>query len=135
MGRTAVDSARSMVTGAADPAFLVDMDGKILAWNSAATELFGVAAWQASSHSCFKLMCSLRCDGEPACRADCPVLARIAVGSVPAATEVNLEPTSAPLLVHHLAIWDERNRPVAVLHLIGRVGGERQPSARAWRAR
>ena len=119
MGRTAVDNARSMVSGAGDPAFLVDMEGKLLAWNSAATDLFGVAPWQASSHPCSEAMRNLRRQGEAACSADCPILAGLVHGSIPAAIDVILQPTGLPLSIHHVAVWNERNRPVAVLHLVG----------------
>ena len=119
MGRTAVDDARSMVSGAGDPAFLVDMEGTLLAWNSAATELFGVTPWQASSHPCSEAMRNLRRKGEAACSADCPILAGLVLGSIPAAIDVILQPTGSPLRIHHVAVWDERKLPVAVLHLVG----------------
>lgn len=45
-----------LVDGTADPAFALDGDGYISAWNKAAVDLFGVAATEAISVRCHKIL-------------------------------------------------------------------------------
>jgi PAS domain-containing protein len=97
----------------------VDIEGTLLAWNTAATELFGLPPWQASSHACFEVLRGLRRQGLAACSADCPVLAGLASHTVPRGADAILEPSGTPVRMHHLAVWDELDRPVAVLLLVG----------------
>ena len=45
------------VDGAADPAYAVDGQGLIVAWNEAATETFGLQPDEAIGKSCFDVIC------------------------------------------------------------------------------
>src|SRR5690348_11649227 len=53
--------ARAIVLDSAEPAFLVDAGGAVLAWNTAAAGFFGIAAWRASARSCREVIgCEIR---------------------------------------------------------------------------
>ncbi len=61
-----------IVDGAADPAYAVDGAGSIVAWNKAATEVFGFATDEVIGKSCFEVICGK--DSEDSmCSRDCLV--------------------------------------------------------------
>lgn len=58
--------------GAADPAFAIDLDGVILAWNRGAEEVLGYRAARALGRQCSKVVCGTD-EGGAVCAADCIV--------------------------------------------------------------
>lgn len=62
----------TLLEGTADPAFAVDLRGLISAWNTAATELFGLTESEAINHRCHDV---LQCSDENdvLCSTDCVV--------------------------------------------------------------
>src|ERR687895_644469 len=62
----------SLVDGTADAAFAVDVCGRIRAWNTSATELFGVSGAEAINMRCHEI---LQCsdENEIPCSADCVI--------------------------------------------------------------
>lgn len=57
---------RKLVEGTSDPAYVVDGEGVVIAWNEAAHQLFGVSAQQAIDRSCASIV-----QGTDACGAVC----------------------------------------------------------------
>ncbi len=62
-----LDEIKSLVSGTADPAFALDKDGRIVAWNAASTAFFGLSAIEAIGDSCSNVLkgvdeCGLRCN-------------------------------------------------------------------------
>jgi hypothetical protein len=68
--------ARSRVVESSAPAFMVDTEGIIVAWNTAATGFFGIPAWAASAHLCADIV---RGSG---CSEGCPFLRSVAPSEV-----------------------------------------------------
>jgi len=104
-----------------DAAFLVATDGTIVAWNTPASELFGIATWDASAHNCGAIVHGFSQSGEPICRAGCPLL----TGREPAPPSTAMRVRSGLLdsvravNVHHLPIRDAMlGTTIAVLHLV-----------------
>jgi hypothetical protein len=124
-GRARADDPIQLAVGIVgdcpDAAFLVATDGAILAWNSRATEVFGVPAWEASAHNCAAVVCGHTADGVPVCKWGCPLLS----GAEPAPGAVAMRVRSGSLgsdravLVQHLPVKDpRRGTTIAMIHLV-----------------
>jgi hypothetical protein len=116
-----VQLAIGVVGDCAGAAFLVARDGTIVAWNSRATEVFGIPAWGASAHNCAAVVCGHTADGVPVCKRACPLLS----GAEPAPGAVAMRVRSGGLgsdravLVQHVPIKDpRRGTTIAMLHLV-----------------
>src|SRR4029077_15019557 len=117
----AIQVAKGMVGDCPDAAFLVARDGTILAWNSPASELFGIATWQASAHRCAGVVQGCSAAGEPVCRAGCPLLTgrKAAPSSAPMRVRFGGLKGGRSVRVHHLPIRDAQlGTTIAVLHLV-----------------
>ena len=128
-----LSSAVGLVADCGDPAFLVTMDGTIVAWNERATEFFGLTAWHACQRNCASIVRGFTAAGEVLCRRDCPVRRDLARGLVPREVELNalvdgLPSTVRHSHVHHLPIMHPDAGPVGVLHVVGPV--RRSPPSR-----
>jgi hypothetical protein len=113
-------AATGIVGDCADAASVATREGTIVAWNAAASELFGIATWDASAQSCAVVVQGCMVSGEAICRAGCPLL----IGSTSAPRSVamliprgRLGPGRA-VHVHHLPIKDPRLGTIAMLHLV-----------------
>lgn len=51
-----LDEVKSLVSGTADPAYALDRDGLIVAWNTAAASFFGVSESEAIGNSCSSIL-------------------------------------------------------------------------------
>lgn len=116
-----IQVAIGIVGDCPDAAFLVAGEGTIIAWNTAASELFGIAAWDASARNCAVVVQGCSVSGETICRAGCPLL----IGSTCAPRAVAMRIPSGRIAprrtvqVHHLPIKDqERDTTIAMLHLV-----------------
>ncbi|TMC08428.1 MAG: hypothetical protein E6J29_14775 [Chloroflexi bacterium] len=69
-----VAAARTTVAECAMPAFLVGADSRIMAWNGAALEFFGIPAWNASALSCALVVHGCLRDGKPVFTPGCWLL-------------------------------------------------------------
>lgn len=113
--------AIDIVGDCSDAAFLVDRQGTIVAWNAAASELFGIAAWDASARSCAAVVQGCSPSAEPICRAGCHLLRD--AGAASRSTEMRVTcgslGRSRPVNVQHLPIRDPGlGTTIAVLHLV-----------------
>lgn len=63
------------VQSAVSPAFAVDMEQRIVAWNAAAEACFGYAAHEAIGRSCGEVVHACRANGAPLCAPLCPAVA------------------------------------------------------------
>ena len=113
--------AIGIVGDCSDAAYLVDGRGTIVAWNTAASELFGIAAWDASARSCAAVVQGCSPAGTPICRAGCPFLKE----SQPAPPSVEMRIPSGGLgrsrlvNIQHLPIRDPvSSTTIAVLHVV-----------------
>ena len=118
-----LSTAAGIVGDCAEPAFLVGMDGTILAWNSAASEFFGIAAWHAAGRNCALVVRGCSLDGTAACQPNCTVLVALAQGIAAEAMEMvartgDLPAGRRPALVHHLPITHPDAGPLGVLHVL-----------------
>jgi hypothetical protein len=117
--------AIGIVGDCSDAAFLVAGEGTIVAWNTAASELFGIAAWDASARSCAVVVNGCSASGEAICRTGCPLLK--GATPAPASTAMRIRRgrlgPERSIHVHHLPIKDpERGTTIAMLHLVDDQG-------------
>ena len=107
-------TARSLVGESASPAFLVDAEGRIRAWNPAATGFFGIPAWMASAHRCAEVVRGLGCVEA------CP-LTQARVAPTEAVTRFDLRGVPGAS-VRHLPVHDPGGRLLGMVHLLSPVG-------------
>ena len=113
--------AIGIVGDCSDAAYLVDGRGTIVAWNAAASELFGIAAWDASARNCAAVVQGCSRAGTPICRAGCPFLDESA--PAPPSMEMRIPSgslgRSRPVTIQHLPIRDPAlGSKIAILHLV-----------------
>jgi PAS domain-containing protein len=118
--------AVAIVDDSSDPAFLVSMDGKILAWNRAACEFFGIPVWQASAQNCAAVVGGHAEDGEALCVRDCSIREQLRQGV--SAKEMDMvaltgarPSTTRRARVHHLPVTHPDAGPLGILHLLSRT--------------
>jgi PAS domain-containing protein len=115
-----------------DPAFIVDVNGKISAWNSAAELFFGVPAGDALGQPCSLIVRGYGADGEPFCSPHCPALRKARLLGSPAAGEMTVRVGGKPsrrasVRVHHLTVSDSIGNPTGILHLLSEGATEHRP--------
>jgi PAS domain-containing protein len=116
-----IQTAAGFVGDCPDAAFLVAQDGTIVAWNSPATDLFGIPPWEASAHNCATVICGRSADGAPLCRIGCPLLAGAEPVPGPVAMRVRCGGLGSGRAVHvqHVPIKDlRRGTTIAMVHLV-----------------
>jgi PAS domain-containing protein len=116
-----IRAAAGFVGDCPDAAFLVAPDGTIVAWNSEATDLFGIPAWEASAHQCATVICGRAADGASLCSIDCPLLAGAEPVPGPVAMRVRCGRLGSDRAVRlqHVPIRDlRRGTTVAMVHLV-----------------
>jgi hypothetical protein len=117
-----IQAAAHFVGDCPDAAFLVAADGTIVAWNSQATDLFGIPAWEASAHNCAKVVCGRSRDGAILCRTGCPMLTGAAEPVPgPVSMRVTCGGRGSSLAVHiqHVPIKDPLGgATIAMVHLV-----------------
>ena len=67
------NSLAESLESSADPAFAVDAEGKIVAWNSAAKTALGYSRRNALGQFCFKVICGKDVVGNQVCQRECLV--------------------------------------------------------------
>lgn len=109
----------------------VSLDSRIMAWNRAAEELFGVKAGQALGRRCYEIVGGRDPSGRAVCRHNCAVLRAATEGRCAIPEEIMVFPRnrgSPRWLTTSLIVLRYRNRPVAVLHLFRDVTTSEQAS-------
>jgi PAS domain S-box-containing protein len=66
-------STHSMIFASGEPAYAVDRDGTIVAWNAAASHAFGFRSPEAVGHKCWELLQGQDTFGNQYCSARCPM--------------------------------------------------------------
>ena len=93
------------------PAFLVDAEGTIRAWNTNATGFFGIPAWEASAHCCAGVIRGAECSQ------GCPLLVG---GGQLAVAVMDFDLVHVPsAAVRHTPVHDRAGRLVGMIHEIG----------------
>jgi PAS domain-containing protein len=103
------------------PAFAVDLEGHVVAWNRRAEGLFGVLATEAVGQPCAMVVRGTDRTGRVLCRAACPWLpiASSAIrADIPMLVRKGPRPSArVGCVMRHKVVRDRRRRPVAVLHM------------------
>jgi PAS domain S-box-containing protein len=66
--------SHSIIFSTGEPAYAVDGDGVIVAWNSAASEVFGYSSDEAMGQKCWELLKGKDTFGNQYCHEQCPLL-------------------------------------------------------------
>lgn len=110
-----------------EPAFIIDIDGKITEWGTAAAELLGMTARSAVGRRCYDVVRGRLPDGEPVCRSGCPYLAGLAEDRGAAPFDMDVTPrrrgSGAPpprrlVEIRHVALHSEAGGHPLMLHLL-----------------
>jgi len=103
------------------PAFAVDLEGHVVAWNRRAEELFGTPATEAVGRPCAMVVRGTDRTGKVLCRAACPWLpiAGSAIrADIPMLVRKGPRPSArVEVVMRHKVVRDRLSRPVAVLHI------------------
>ena len=103
------------------PAFAVDLEGHVVAWNRRAEELFGTPATEAVGRPCAMVVRGTDRTGKVLCRAACPWLpiAGFAIrADIPMLVRKGPRPSArVEVVMRHKVVRDRLSRPVAVLHI------------------
>jgi len=107
-------AARTLVGESPSPAFLVDADGVIQAWNTGAGYFFGIPAWMSSAHRCTDVLHGLGCAG------NCPLEnARLVPNSVVMGFDLRGVRDAE---VRHLPMHDDDGLLLGVVHVLIPIG-------------
>jgi PAS domain-containing protein len=121
LGEDLIQAATGFVGDCPDAAFLVARDGTIVAWNSPASDLFGIPAWEASGRNCATVICGRSADGAILCRIGCPLLAEAEPVPGPVAMHVRGGGLGSgrAVQIQHVPIKDlRRGATIAMIHLV-----------------
>jgi PAS domain-containing protein len=103
------------------PAFAVDLEGHVVAWNRRAEALFGTPATEAVGQPCAMVARGTDRTGQVLCRAACPWLpiAGSAIrADIPMLVRKGPRPSArVEVVMRHKVVRDRLRRPVAVLHI------------------
>ncbi|MCQ3978389.1 MAG: hypothetical protein DPW09_33600 [Anaerolineae bacterium] len=116
-----MDNLFQALAKAADGAFVVNEDQRILYWNEAAQELLGYTAAKVVGQSCYETMRSCDEKGRPLCCRHCPVITLALEGQTVATYEVVVQTQSGEMRWINISILtifppDDDSGPL-VVHL------------------
>ena len=128
-GQTAMAADHSLkgvtplLATSADPAFVVDQEGRIVYWNGAAGAFFGVPASEALGRPCTMVVRGLGGAGEIRCTRNCPLLMQALQDDSYVVTEMHVPIKPRPtrwsrMRVHHFPLEDDSGDHGYVLHVI-----------------
>jgi PAS domain-containing protein len=116
-----MEQIETQVARIPSPAFAVDLEGHVVAWNRRAEALFGTPATQALGQPCAMVVRGTDRTGKVLCRAACPWLpiAGSAIrADIPMLVRKGPRPSArVEVVMRHKVVRDRLNRPVAVLHI------------------
>lgn len=122
-----------LVASTSDPAFTVDRDGVIRAWNAAAEEAFDLAASEACGRDCWKVLRGRDAFGNDYCTESCPLLQMALSGKPVHRCELFFRDGSGevnPYSVSTLVLRGSGPIDPAIVHLLRRAFHE--PPAARW---
>lgn len=129
-----LESATRLFATSPEPAFVVDLEGKIVYWNRAASAFFGIAASEALGRPCATVVRGLSAVGEIQCTRNCPVLARAAQDDSYSVVEMLVPTMPRPARwsrkrVHHLPLEDDSGETGYVGHVVTDIPGDAERAA------
>lgn len=124
-----LESATGLFATSPEPAFVVDLEGKIVFWNRAADAFFGIPASEAVGRPCAMVVRGLSTLGEIQCTRNCPLLARASQDDSYSVTEMQVPTMPRPARwsrkrVHHLPLEDDSGETGYVLHVMTDIRGD-----------
>jgi PAS domain-containing protein len=121
MNAESLEQVETQVARTAGPAFAVDLEGRVVAWNRRAEGLFGTPAIEAVGRPCAMVVRGTGRTGQVLCRTACPWLpiAGSAIrADIPMLVRVGPRPSArVGVVMRHRMLRDRLRRPVAVLHV------------------
>jgi PAS domain-containing protein len=123
-----LDEATRLFATSPEPAFVVDLEGRIVYWNGAADDFFGIPASEALGRPCAMVVRGLSAVGEIQCTRNCPLLARASQDDSYSVAEMQVPSMPRPARwsrkrVHHLPLEGDSGEPGYVLHVVTDVPG------------
>ena len=119
--RESMEQIETQVARIPGPAFAVDLEGDVVAWNRRAEALFGTPATEAVGQPCAMVVRGTDRTGKVLCRAACPWLpiAGSAIrADIPMLVRKGPRPSGrVEVVMRHKVVRDRLSRPVAVLHI------------------
>jgi len=116
-----LEQIETQVARSAGPAFAVDLEGRVVAWNQRAEALFGTPASEAVGRACAIVVRGTDRTGHVLCQAACPWLpiAGSAIrADIPMLVRKGPRPSArVQVVMRHKVVRDRLHRPVAVLHI------------------
>jgi PAS domain-containing protein len=129
-----LDAAARLLATSPEPAFVVDLEGRIVYWNGAAGAFFGIPADEALGRPCAMVVRGLSGAGEIQCTRNCPLLARATQDDSYSVAQMQVPTMPRParwsrVRVHHLPLEDDSGEPSYVLHVMTDARGGRPRGA------
>ena len=123
-----LESATRLFETSPEPAFVVDLEGKIVYWNRAADTFFGIPAREALGRPCAMVVRGLSAVGEIQCTRNCPLLARASRDDSYSVAEMRVPTMPRPARwsrkrVHHLPMEDDSGETGYVIHVVTDIPG------------
>ena len=116
-----MEQIETQVAHTSGPAFAVDLEGYVVAWNRRAEALFGTSAAEAVGRPCAMVVRGTDRTGQVLCRAACPWLpiAGSAIrADIPMIVRRGPRPSArVEVVMRHKVVRDRLHRPVAVVHI------------------
>ena len=116
-----MEQIETQVAHTSGPAFAVDLEGHVVAWNRRAEALFGTPAAEAVGRPCAMVVRGTDRTGRVLCRAACPWLpiAGSAIrADIPMMVRRGPRPSArVEVVMRHKVVRDRLHRPVAVVHI------------------
>ncbi len=129
MGRAELDLTEA-VEGAADGAFVVGPDGRILVWNRAAERILGHRAAETLGRQCCEVLAGQDPGGSRVCRPDCRVINLAREGSAAETFDMRaLTKAGRPVWLNVSTLTSRRTGRTLVAHLFRDVTTARQVPA------
>jgi len=123
-----LESATRLFETSPEPAFVVDLEARIVYWNRAAGAFFGVPASEALGRPCAMVVRGLSAVGEIQCTRNCPLLGRASQDDSYSVAEMEVPTMPRPARwsrkrVHHLPLEDDSGETGYVIHVVTDIPG------------
>jgi PAS domain-containing protein len=124
-----LESTTRLLAMSPEPAFVVDLEGRIVYWNGAAGAFFGIPASEALGRLCAMVVRGLSAVGEIQCTRNCPLLARASRDDSYSVAEMLVPTMPRPThwsrkRVHHLPMEDDSGETGYVIHVVTDIPGD-----------
>lgn len=118
-----------IIDKSADGAYAVDNDQRVIAWNAAAQQLTGYSAQEVMGRRCFSMLSGRGEEGCLICQKNCAVITASRRGELSPNFDAQVRRKDGQLRwvnISIIALTDEDETPVAVLHLFRDIGARKQ---------